>query len=519
VILESIYPAVDVPDVSLTEFVLGRADARGAKVAVVDAATGHSLTYGELADLVRGFAAGLAGRGIGKGDVVALLLPNSPLFPVVFHGALAAGATPTTLNPAYGPEEVAQQVRDARARLLITASRVDSSLRQLGVEIVLVDAAETPRVALAGLLGNGSAFEPEPVDPTADVAALPYSSGTTGLPKGVMLTHRNLVANLRQLGAAQQVTEDQVVLAVLPFFHIYGLQTIMNQALLGGATLVSMSRFRLEPFVEAIARHRISRIYAVPPMIVALAKEPGLPAEAFASVQHVLSAAAPLDPEQALICEARVGCPIKQGYGLTETGPATHLTPDDVDLDPASVGFALPSTECLVVDIDSGAPVAPGEAGELLIRGPQVMRGYLDNPAATAAMIGTDGFLHTGDLARFDERGQCFIIDRLKELIKVKGFQVAPAELEAVLLAHDAVADAAVVGYIDASREEVPKAFVVLRQEAEPEAILRFVAERVATYKRPALLEVVDEIPKSPSGKILRRLLRERAGGEAVRAG
>lgn len=317
---------------------------RGAKPAIVDGDTGVSLTYGELAHLTRGFAAGLKRRGIGKGDVVAILLPNTPLFPVVFHGILAAGATATTLNPAYGPYEVAHQLRDSRARLLVTSSPVDSGVEALSVDVALVDVAlvdtmQAPAVALADILGNGDGVEAGG-DPM-DVAALPYSSGTTGLPKGVMLTHRNLVANLLQLGAAQQVTEDQVVSAVLPFFHIYGLQTIMNQALLGGATLVSMRRFRLEPFVEAVAHHRISRLYAVPPMIVALAKQGSLPGDAFASVRHVLSAAAPLDPDLARVCEAKVGCPIKQGYGLTETSPATHLAPDDIDVDRASVGFTL----------------------------------------------------------------------------------------------------------------------------------------------------------------------------------
>ena len=514
-IVTSPYPDVEIPDVALSDLVLGRADTLGEKLAIVDADTGQSLTYGEFAGLARGFAAGLWKRNIGRGDVVAVLLPNAPLFPPVFHGILAAGATATTINPAYGRDEIAQQLRDAGARLLITSTPVHSGLEELGVEIEVVDAARAPALALAELLGSGDGVDVD-ITPTEDVAALPYSSGTSGLPKGVMLTHRNLVANLLQLGATQQITEDQIVSAILPFFHIYGLQTIMNQALLGGATLVTMNRFRLEPFVDAVARYRISRLYAVPPMIVALAKWPGRLADSFTSVEHVLSAAAPLDQEVARSCEARIGCPIKQGYGLTETGPATHMAPDNLEVDAASVGFTLPNTECLVVDLDSGEPVPAGAPGELLIRGPQVMRGYLGNQAATGEAIGSDGFLHTGDLARIDQRGQCFIIDRLKELIKVKSFQVAPAELEAVLLAHDAVADAAVVGYIGPDQEEVPKAFVVLRRDVEPDAILRFVAERVATYKRPALIEILDGIPRSPSGKILRRLLRERTDAPGV---
>jgi acyl-CoA synthetase (AMP-forming)/AMP-acid ligase II len=509
VILKSAYPDVPIPDVALTELVLGPSRARGEGPAVVDAETGHSVSYRELGKLVDGVAQGLQARGVRKGDVVALLLPNTPLFPAVFHGALRAGAVVTPVNTAYRRAELEHQLQDSGARLLIASSAAGATVDGLGIDVEQLDVEAAPAAALAQLLEPGAVAAP-PIDAATDVAVLPYSSGTTGLPKGVMLTHRNLAANLTQLGALQHVGEDEVVAAVLPFFHIYGMQTIMNQALLRGATLVTMTRFRLAPFVEAVARHRITRIYAVPPMIVAFAKHPDLDAVTFSSVRQLLSAAAPLDPAIVRACEARTGCRVKQGYGLTETSPVTHIAPDDGDIDPASVGYTLPNTECKIVDAVTRETLGVGETGELCVRGPQVMSGYLHRPDATAATIDADGFLHTGDLARIDERGECFIVDRLKELIKVRGFQVAPAELEAVLLTHDAVADAAVVGHIDANGEEVPKAFVVLGRDIEPDAIRRFVADRVATYKQLAAIEVVDEIPRSPSGKILRRVLRDR---------
>jgi acyl-CoA synthetase (AMP-forming)/AMP-acid ligase II len=349
-----------------------------------------------------------------------------------------------------------------------------------------------------------------------DVALLPYSSGTTGLPKGVVLTHRNVVASLCQMRAVHRVRGDDVVIAVLPLFHIYGMQVSLNLALSEGATVVVMPRFELEGFLRLVQEHRVTRAELVPPIVLALAKQPVVDSFDLSSLRVVTSGAAPLGADLAQACAERLGCRVKQAYGMTEFGGATHFAPDTGREDPESIGPALPGIECRVVDVATGFDLGPGEPGELLVRSPGTMLGYLNNPRATAETIGPDGWTRTGDLVTVDEHGWFRVADRLKELIKYKGNQVAPAELESLLLTHPAVADVAVIASPDAEAGEVPMAFVVLRSPAPADELMRYVAERVAPYKRIRRLQFVDEIPKSPSGKILRRTLIERE--RAVRA-
>jgi acyl-CoA synthetase (AMP-forming)/AMP-acid ligase II len=349
------------------------------------------------------------------------------------------------------------------------------------------------------------------IDPASDLVALPYSSGTTGINKGVMLTHRNLVANLCQGAPALLAGEGERLIAVLPFFHIYGLVVLMAAALSRGSTLVTMPRFDLEQFLALLQDQRITRAYVAPPIVLALAKHPLVDKYDLSALKSVFSGAAPMDASLERACHERLGCEVIQGWGLTETSPVVttnHNTPRGPQ--PGSVGVPLPNTEMRVVDPATGADVSRGETGELLVRGPQVMAGYLNAPEATEAMLDPDGWLHTGDLGRIDEHGYVYIVDRVKELIKYKGLQVAPAELEAVLLSHPEVADAAVVRFPDEEAGEVPKAFVVARGQVDPEALMAFVAERVAPHKKVRRVEFVDEIPKAASGKILRRLLIER---------
>jgi acyl-CoA synthetase (AMP-forming)/AMP-acid ligase II len=350
------------------------------------------------------------------------------------------------------------------------------------------------------------------IDPVLDIAAILYSSGTTGLSKGVMLSHRNLVANMVQSEAVLALSSDDVVIAVLPFFHVYGLSVIMNLGLLAGATLVTMPRFELEQFLDLLERHEVTRAYVVPPIALALAKHPAVDGRDLSALRHILSGAAPLGAELAEDVAQRIGCPVSQGYGMTEMSPVTHTAPPfSAAQKPGSVGPPLPGTECRLVDPDTGEDAPPGERGELWMRGPQVMRGYLNNPQATAAMIDDDGWLHSGDVAIVDEDGWFAIVDRVKELIKYKGFQVAPAELEAILIAHPQVADCAVIGVPDDEAGELPKAFIVpASDDLDGDALTTFVAEQVAPHKRIRAIELVSEIPKSPSGKILRRLLRDR---------
>ena len=512
-IFKSPRPDVAIPDVALSPFVLGKAQRLGDKVAIVEAGSGRSYTYRQIADGVRKLAAGLYARGFNKGDVLAIMSPNLPEYPIAFHGVATAGGVNTTLNPTYTADEIAFQLNDSRARLLLTipslVEKAQEAAAKSKVEEIIVFGEAAGALPFGSLLVDAEAPAVR-IEPAEDLVALPYSSGTTGFSKGVMLTHRNLVANLVQTTACIDIREDEKVMAFLPFFHIYGMTVIMNQGLYQGATLVTMPRFELEPCLQAIQDHRVTRFFLVPPIVVLLAKHPVIDKYDLSSVERAFSGAAPLDAETAEAASKRIGCRISQGYGLTETSPVSHIVSDRDTAVAGSVGSTVPNTECKIVDAASGKELDRNEDGEIWIRGPQVMKGYLNNEGATRSSIDGDGFFHTGDIGHIDDDDQYFIVDRLKELIKYKGFQVAPAELEALLLSHPDIADCAVIGVRDEEGEEVPKAFVVLKQPRSNEEIMEFVAARVAPHKKIRLVEVVDQIPKSPTGKILRRILRDR---------
>ncbi|MDQ6879681.1 MAG: AMP-binding protein [Candidatus Dormibacteraeota bacterium] len=512
-IFKSPHPDVDIPDTSLRPLVLRHAERLADKVAIVEAGSGRSYTYAELAANASKMGAGLHSRGFGKGDVMAILSPNLPEYPIAFLGVSSVGGVNTTLNPLYTAEEITVQLRDSKARFLLTVpplmEKAKEAAAKSGVKEIFVFGEAEGATPFASLIAGGVAPETH-IDPEEDLVALPYSSGTTGFSKGVMLTHRNLVANLVQSSTVIQIGDDEKIIAVLPFFHIYGMTVVMNASLYNGATIVTMPSFELEAFLQAIQDYRITRLFLAPPIVVALAKHPAVDKYDLSSVKVVFSGAAPLDAETARLCGERIGCRVSQGYGLTETSPVTHAVPDNApDIVPGSVGYSLPNTECKVIDVATVTELGRNQDGEIWIRGPQVMKGYLNNEEATRSTIDAEGFLHTGDIGHIDDRDQYFIVDRLKELIKYKGFQVAPAELEAQLLAHPNVVDAAVIGVIDADGEEIPKAFVVLREPVPTEEIMAWVAERVAPHKKIRRMEVVDRIPKSASGKILRRVLRD----------
>jgi len=521
VIFRGPYPDVVIPNVSVTEHVFADIAGREHKAALIDAATGAIVTFGELKSRVHRAAGGLAARGFAKGDVIALYSPNTLGYPVAFHGASLAGGIVTTVNPTYTPEELASQLRDSRARFLVTIGPLlekaqEAARRAGGVQEIFTFDGGPGATSFAELLEAPAMVHGPAIDPAKDLVALPYSSGTTGISKGVMLTHRNLVANMVQIAGCdplcRPLTERDTVMAVLPFFHIYGLVVVLNYALWRGASLVVVPRFDLEPFLRAMQDHRVTYAYLVPPILVALAKHPLVSQHDLSSLAGIMSGAAPLGRELAQAVEERIGCVVTQGYGLTETSPVTHMglsqrkgqCPHD------SIGPALPNTEILIADVETGQPLGPGERGEVWIRGPQVMRGYLAQPAATAATIDRDGWLHSGDIGVVDEGGLCRIVDRVKELIKYKGYQVAPAELEAVLLTNSHIKDAAVIRSPDEESGEVPKAFVVSDGSLSVDDVLTFVAERVSPHKKIRRVEFVDTIPKSPSGKILRRILVER---------
>ena len=512
-IFRSPHPDVVIPEVPLTPLLLQAAARRPEKPAFIEGPSGRVLTYGQWASAVRAGAYGLSARGFRKGDVFAIFSPNLPEYAVAFHAVSLAGGATTTVNPTYTVQELSAQLQDCRARYLLTIPQfLDKALEAAqiaGVQETFVFGQAPGATTFATLLEKEGPLAGVDIDLRKDVVALPYSSGTTGLPKGVMLTHYNLVANLHQiLGAIHTIQEDDVFVGVLPFFHIYGLMVIMNAGLMSGSTVVTLPRFELTSFLETLQKYGVTFAHVVPPIALALAKHPSVEQYDLSRLRALFSGAAPLGEAVTRACAERLGCVVMQGYGLTETSPGTHVSPSDPALiKPGAVGPCVPNTECKIVDLVRGVAMPSGDLGEICVRGPQVMKGYLGRPDATAAMIDVEGWLHTGDIGYADPDGTLHVVDRVKELIKYKGLQVAPAEIEAVLLSHPAVADAAVVPTPDEEAGEVPKAFLVLKGEATPEEIMAYVAERVAPHKRVRRVEIIGQIPKSLSGKILRRVL------------
>ncbi|MFD6451793.1 AMP-binding protein [Nocardia sp. NPDC060220] len=528
------FPDVEIPDLSLYDFLFGAiADSDLERVALIDPVSGAETTYRQLISQIDAVAGALSARGIGVGDVVGVLSPNTPAFATVFHAILRAGATATTINALFTAAEIGKQLTDSQAKMLITvaalAPEATAAARHLDIadeDLIVLDGQgldATGHPNLADWLRPNLRAPEVTIDPAVHIAALPYSSGTTGNPKGVALSHRNLVANVAQLQPLQGMTPDDVVIAVLPFFHIYGMTVLLNAALCNRAQLVVMPRFDLVEFLENIQEYKVTNAYIAPPVAVALAKHPIVDDYDLSSLRTMLSGAAPLDHQLGKAVAERLDLHMLQGYGMSELSPVSHIIPADTRAllgreDPplSSIGWAVPNSENKIVDPATGAEVpipAEGlsEPGELWVRGPNVMLGYLNNDRATAETIDSDGFLHTGDLARVDRAGVVYIVDRLKELIKYKGYQVPPAELEALLLTHPKIADTAVVGVVeDSTGEEIPKAFVVVQPDAElSEAeVIDYVAGKVAPHKKIRAIEFIDQIPKSPSGKILRRNLR-----------
>ncbi|MBI1396354.1 MAG: AMP-binding protein [Betaproteobacteria bacterium] len=511
---------VTIPDIPLHELVLARFDAFGERPAIVDAPSGRTLTYARLRDDVTRLAGALTTRGLRKGDVFAVCSPNVPEYATAFLGVTRAGGTVTTMNPLYTVEEIAHQLEETGAGFLLTvpalAERCVEAARGTSVREIFTIGDATGTTSFDTLLAEAGPAPAIAFRPREDLAALPYSSGTSGLPKGVMLTHGNLVAQLCQANAVLARSEEDVAIAVLPFYHIYGMVLILLHGLRNGATLVSMPRFDFVQFLECVQKYRVNNAPLVPPIVLGLAKHPAVDDYDLSSLRQIGCGAAPLGAEVERACSERLGCSVMQGYGMTEFAGASITNREGTDsVRTGSVGQCWPNMEARLVDPATGGDVGVNERGELWMRGPNVMKGYFKRPDATREMLLPDGWLRTGDVARVDEDGNFYIVDRVKELIKHNGYQVAPAELEAVLLRHPAIADAAVIPSPDEETGEVPKAFVVLKSPVEPSAILDFVAGHVAPYKKIRLIEVVESIPKSPSGKILRRELVERERSRA----
>jgi acyl-CoA synthetase (AMP-forming)/AMP-acid ligase II len=509
-------PAIDPDPVPLPSYLLGKARLFWDRPALVDGPTGRALSYGELAGGVERVAAALAARGFGRGDVLALFSPNLPEYALALYGAMAAGGAVTAANPLLTAGELAGQLADASASVLVTVPPFLETARaaadRAGVREVVVFGEADGATPFRDLVAHDHPPARVAIDPAADLAALPYSSGTTGLPKGVELTHANVVANARQVQAAVGFRADDVVVGVAPFFHAIGQNLILACSLAAGATVVTMPRFDLEGFLAVVQAHRATCTVVVPPVVLALAGHPLVDRYDLSSLRWLGCGAAPLGAEAQQGCADRLGCVVAQGFGMSEGSCTFAISPLDAPR-PGSSGRLLPGTEARIVDPGSGRDLGPGETGELWLRGPQVMRGYRGNPAATDATVGPDGWLRTGDLCRFDDDGYLFVVDRLKELIKYKGQQVAPAELEALLATHPAVADAAVVPRPDPVAGELPVAHVARRAEVTAEELQAWVAERVAPHKRLRAVRFTDQVPRSPAGKLLRRVLVEAERG------
>ncbi|MFI5231862.1 MAG: AMP-binding protein [Gemmatimonadales bacterium] len=517
-ILRSRFPSVQIPDCPLGDYVFAHAAEWADRPALIDGPSGRTLTYGALGEMIARCKSALVARGFAHGDVLCLFSPNVPEYAAVFFAVAELGGANTTANPMYGAEELARQLADSGAKIVVTAPALAEKARAAaaaaGIREVVVWGEAPGCTPFAEFLerapatASASTGAAHAVHPARDVVALPYSSGTTGLPKGVMLSHRNLVANLAQIDFVDGTEVGDHLVGVLPFYHIYGMLVVLCGVLRKGGCVVTMPHFDLEQYLRLSATYRVKRAYLVPPIALALARHPMVGQFDLSSLKFVTSGAAPMGAELEASCAARIGCMVKQGYGMTEASPVTHFAPED----PAfarggSCGLLVPNTECRIVDLITRKDADPGEHGELLIRGPQVMLGYLNNPEASAQAVDGDGWLHTGDVGYADADGFFYIVDRLKEFIKYKGYQVAPAELEGILLAHAAVADCAVIPMADADAGEIPKAFIVMRHDVTSEELMEYVAGVVASFKKVRSVEFIEKIPKSPSGKILRREL------------
>ena len=499
------------------------------KIAVIDGE--RRFTFGDLNAHSDRLASALVNTGVEKGDRIGLLAPNCAEFEIAFFGVLKTGATVTTINSGYREREIAHQLNNSRASILIVhdslVEMVDAAKPLLNdvPEVIVIRPDGSDPESFWGRIAAAPAEAPRvEIDPMNDLAVLPYSSGTTGLSKGVMLTHHNLTSNVEQFikrpGEFAEPREDDVVLVHLPLFHIYGMNVLMNPCIALGNAQVMMGRFDMDEYLGLLDEHRVSVLYTAPPVLVGLSQYPGVRDHDLSALRCMMIGAAPLSAELQNRVKEVIGVPAIQGYGMTETSPVTNL--DLVDPErgrPGSVGPATADTEQKIVDLDTGTEELPtGEEGELLMRGPQVMKGYFDDPEATAATLTEDGWLHTGDIARMDENGFVWIVDRKKELIKYSGFQVPPAELEGLLLEHDGVADCAVIAKPDPRTGEIPKAFIVRTAGSSVEGpeLMQFVAERVATFKQVREVEFIDAIPKNPSGKILRRVLVDQERAKVV---
>ncbi|CAN0862864.1 4-coumarate--CoA ligase 1 [Linum grandiflorum] len=526
-IFRSKLPDIDIPNhLPLHSYIFQNISNHASRPCLINSLTGEVYTYADVHLTAKRVASGLDKLGIRQGDVIMLLLPNCPQFVLAFLGASFRGAIATAANPFFTPAEVAKQVKASGAKLVITQAAFADKLKDLAVDddaIVKVMCVDSPPdwcLHFSQLTESDESAAAEDVEISPDdVVALPYSSGTTGLPKGVMLTHKGLVTSVAQQVDGENpnlyFNSEDVILCVLPMFHIYALNSIMLCGLRVGAAILIMPKFEIGPLLELIQRYRVTIAPMVPPVVLSIAKSPDTEKYDLSSIRMLKSGAAPLGKELedavgAKFPNARLG----QGYGMTEAGPVLSMclafAKEPFDIKPGSCGTVVRNAEMKIVDPDTGSSLPRNQRGEICIRGHQIMKGYLNDPESTSRTIDQQGWLHTGDIGYIDDDDELFIVDRLKEIIKYKGFQVAPAELEALLIAHPEISDAAVVGIKDELAGEIPVAFVVKSGNSEltEDGIKQYISKQVVFYKRISRVFFRETIPKAPSGKILRKNLR-----------
>ena len=548
---EGVPREVEYPEVPLYELMRRTAQANPEKQALDF--LGRRMSYGRLWEETRRFARALQDLGVKPGERVSIMLPNSPQFIIAFYGALLAGAVAVNTNPLYTPRELSHQLRDSGAETLVILDLLWPRYQEVSGEVPvkrvitsgIQDYLPFPKNWLFPLKAKKegtwvnlprhdkrydwkellrTTANPTLVEVRADdLALLQYTGGTTGVSKGAMLSHRNLISNVYQIDAwePKQVWRRGVMLSVIPFFHVYGMSVSMNYSIMRGMKMVLLPRFSIGEVVSAIEKHHVTHFPGVPTMYVAFNNFRGIEKRNIRSIKVCLSGAAPLPVEVANRFEELTGARLVEGYGLTEAAPVTHCNPLYGERKVGSIGPPFPSVDAYAADAE-GNPLPPGEVGELVIKGPNVMLGYWKRPEETAQTL-QDGWLFTGDVARMDEEGYFYIVDRKKDMIIAGGYNIYPREVEEVLYQHPAVKEAAVVGVPDAYRGETVKAFLVLKEGFAGkvgEAEMRdFTKERLAAYKVPKLWEFREELPKTAVGKILRRTLRKEEEEKRQREG
>ncbi len=515
---------------------------------------GKDLSYNELHSQVNSLAAALSDMGVKKGDRVAIHLPNCSQYPIAFFATLAIGAIVVPFNPLYVAREMEYQLKDSGAETIITLTRFYNMVKEVQPKTdlkniivsnikdyfpgflsllytVAKEKKEGDRVSISGedyaftdLISRHAGKKPPQVEVTPeDQAVYLYTGGTTGVSKGAILQHRNLVANCLQVKSWCTDFKDgkEIILGVLPFFHSYGLTTILNLGLLSGAKLVLLPRFELEMVLKTIDKQKPTLFPGVPTIYVAINNAPNLEKYDIKSIRICISGAAPLPLEVQQEFEENTGGKLVEGYGLTETSPVTHANPVYGKNKPGSIGLPMPDTEYKIVDVETGETEVPlGDVGEICLKGPQVMEGYLNRPEETAHSI-RDGWFYTGDIAKADEDGYAYIVDRKKDMVIAGGFNIYPRDIEEVLYAHPKVMEAAVAGIRDPYRGETLKAYIVLKEgeTMTEDEVIQYCKENLAPYKVPKLVEFRDELPKTMIGKVLRRMLREEEEKKAQDAG